>query len=205
MSCRRENNYTPDADTLIESYAFLNGDNNLQAEIVGRRVFCPRDMFQWERSEALADIVAFVERMNVAAAEQSDRDLQVKPGRNVSRVLDVLRQVCDLAKAGRGSSWCLFSAAGLGARFPSFSTFHETLRNNGPDLFARTYRGRGPVGDHRLAELPAYLSASFGDPDTRTYGPEHELSFCMFLVALFKLGRLTFADEPFIVAVIFDK
>lgn len=191
-------------DPLTETDAFPT-DDNLRVEIIGRRVFCPRDMFRWEQSEALADIVAFVERMNVASAERHGRGRTTKPGKNVSRVLDVLRQVRDWARAGRDSSWCLFSAVGLGGRFPSFGAFHEMLSENGPDLLARTYRGCGSAGDHRPAELPVYLAASFGDRDTATYGPEHELSFCMFLVALFKLGRLTFADEHHVVAVLFDK
>lgn len=86
----------------------------------------------------------------------------------------------------------------------SFDDFHDALRVRGRALLSRTYGPAGPR-DHRVAELPAYLETSFGDPETTAYGPEHELSFAMFLAALFKLGRLTHGDEPYAVNVLFDR
>lgn len=52
-------NSTTDDNFLADALA------NLKVEIISHRVYCPRDMFSWERSEAMADVVSFVERMNV--------------------------------------------------------------------------------------------------------------------------------------------
>lgn len=158
----------------------------LQVEMVGRRVFCPRDVFRWERTEAFADLMAFVERMNVAAAAGTGTDKGTGTTGNVDRALEVLLQV---------EGWTQEAST-------EFVEFHRTLHAEGRALLVRTY---GRPGDHRTLELPEYLKKSFGDPATGTYGPENELSFCMYLVALFKLHHLTCEDEPYIVAVLFDR
>lgn len=153
-----------------------------RTEIAGRRVLCPRDMVAWERSEALADVVAFVDRMNALSAAAASGP---RPAAATGDDADVLRRVGEWA-----------------AEAPCFDDFHATLRARGPALLCRAY---GRDGDHRVAELPAYLETSFGDPATVAYGPQHELSFAMFLIALFKLGRLTYRDEPYVVSALFDR
>lgn len=65
------NSTVDDDDFLADALA------HLQVEIINRRTYCPRDMFHWERSEAMADIVAFVERMNVMAKRYRSQAGQV--------------------------------------------------------------------------------------------------------------------------------
>lgn len=170
----------------------------VQVEIIGRRVHCKRDMYRWERSEAMADIVAFVDRMNLAAKRQGSRRVNASSRpKNVNRTMEVLRRVGEWAEEHEPTR----NDFTVG---PRFRRFHELLHAEGHSLLVRTYCGRRP-GDHRTVELPVYFENSFGDPDAMAYGPEHELSFCMFLAALFKLHCLDCADEPYVVAVLFDR
>lgn len=111
-------------------------------------------------------------------------------------VMEVLQNVGDWAKEHKPAC-----RAGFSVR-PSFLKFYNLLHNAGYDLLIQMY---GRKNDHRVVELPVYLENSFGDPNTMAYGLEHELSFCMFLVALFKLHHLTCADEPYIVTMLFNR
>ncbi|XP_060846011.1 LOW QUALITY PROTEIN: serine/threonine-protein phosphatase 2A activator-like [Rhopalosiphum padi] len=186
---------------------------SLPVEIVGRRVHQPRDMFDWERSEARADVLVFVHHMNdvvkrypsAAAARRRWRRRQQR-GRdcNVDKVMAVLRVVGEWAEK-RCSEPAGHDHLPMMSAAEHFGHFHGQLRAEGRALLDRTYDSGCGRADYRSVMLPAYLERSFGDPVTMTYGPAHELSFCVFLVALFKLHRLTWADEPFIVTVIFDR
>jgi len=180
---------------------------SLPVEIVGRRVCQPQDMFDWERSEARAEVLVFVQHMNDVTKRYPTaafvRQCQRSRNNNVSRSLAVLRTV---------SEWA--AKCSLPARHDNLSRaitkcfchFHGQLRADGRTLLDRTYGGHGlGRADYRDVMLPVYLEQSFGDPNTMTYGPAHELSFCAFLVSLFKLRHLTLADEPYVVTVIFDK
>ncbi|XP_029341625.1 serine/threonine-protein phosphatase 2A activator-like [Acyrthosiphon pisum] len=180
---------------------------SLPVEVVCQRVREPRDMFDWERSEARADLLVFVRHMNdvakrYPAAAAARRRRRPRPfDDNVDRAMAVLRTVGEWAVKRCGP-------AGQDDRPESaaerFCHFHSQLRADGRCLLNRTYGGRGRA-EYRDVMLPAYLERSFGDPVTMAYGPAHELSFCAFLVSLFKLHHLTWADEPFVVTVIFDK
>lgn len=191
--------YPTDGDGVTIS---SGAGDNLNVEIIGRRVFCQRDMLRWERSEALADIVAFVDRMNVVAkryrpAAKGRNNARTKTTRNVDRVLDVLR--CVAGWAEQHDSYKNDFAAGT-----HFGKFHDLLHVEGYSMLTSGVFGQRR-GDHRVVELPVYLENSFGDPTNMTYGLEHELSFCMFLIALFKLHHLTCADESFVVPVLFAR
>jgi len=165
----------------------------------------PRDMFDWERSEARADVLVFVRHMNDVAkrypAAAAARRRPRPRDDNVDRAVAVLRTVGEWAAKRCGSADQDDHPEATAERF---CHFHSQLRANGRSLLDRTYRGRGRA-DYRDVMLPAYLERSFGDPVTMAYGTAHELSFCAFLVSLFKLHHLTWADEPYVVAVIFDR
>lgn len=193
-----------DDDDAAAAIASGAGDN-LNVEIIGRRVFCRRDMFRWERSEALADVAAFVDRMNVvakryqppAAVVTAKGRRKAKSTRNVDSVLEVLSCVAGWAEQHE-------SARNDFAAGSRFGKFHALLHVDGYGLLTSGVFGRHR-GDHRVVELPVYLENSFGHPTNMTYGLEHELSFCMFLVGLFKLHHLTCDDEPYIVPVLFAR
>lgn len=173
----------------------LPARGHLSVEIIGRRVRCPRDMFRWERSAAMADVAAFVEHMNAVAKRGPPA---TGGGVNVDEAARVLSRVAGWAaehEPARGGG-------ALAAR-RCFREFHGRLRTDGRDLLMRAFATT--PGDHRAVELPVYLEHGFGDPDAAAYGPQHELSFCMYLIALFKLHRLTFADEPYVVPVLFNR
>ncbi|CAI6373221.1 unnamed protein product [Macrosiphum euphorbiae] len=180
---------------------------SLPVEMVGQRVREPRDMFDWERSEARADLLVFVRHMNdvakrypAAAAARRRRIPRPRPvDDNVDRAMAVLRTVGEWAAKRSEPAGQVEEAA-----TERFCHFHSQLRADGRCLLDQTYGGRGRA-EYRDVMLPAYLERSFGDPFTMAYGPAHELSFCTFLVSLFKLHHLTWADEPFVATVIFDK
>jgi len=179
------------------AYPFAAASAVLPVEIIGRRAHGVRDMARWERSEAVADVAAFVDRMNAVAKRHDHRSpVPADVGRNVDATMAVLGHVADWAAEYEPVNDDLFTVA------PSYRRFHDRLRADGYRLLIRTY---GRPGDHRTVELPAYFERSFGDPETNAYGLEHELSFSMFLVALFKLHCLTSADERHVVAVLFDR
>jgi len=181
---------------MPDDYPIAAAAESLPVDIIGQRVFCPRDMYRWERSEAMADIVAFVEQMNVVAGRQRPVEVfRTGATGNINKAMEVLLNVCEWAEKYEPDR----NDFTVG---PSFVKFHEVLRNDGFDFLIRTY---GSPGDHRIYELSVYLEKSFGDPETMTYGLEHELSFCMFLIALFKLHYLTCADESYVVAILFSR
>jgi len=180
---------------------------SLPVEIVGRRVCQPQDMFDWERSEARAEVLVFVRHMNDMAKRfptaASVRQRQRSRNNNVNKALMVLLTV---------GEWAAKRSLPAGhdnnprAIAESFCHFQKQLRADGRTLLHRTYGGHGNGhADYRDVMLPVYLEQSFGDPNTMTYGPAHELSFCAFLVSLFKLRHLMWADEPYVVTVIFDR
>lgn len=169
---------------------------NLPVEIIGRRVRCSQDMYRWERSEARADVTGFVERINAVAAATATATAAVDGVTdNMRRASEILWQVARWAELHRPArnDFTVVSA---------FSRFLATLRSDGHVMLVRTY---GRPAEHRTVELPVYLEKSFGDANAMEYGPEHELSFCMYLVALFKLRHLTCADEPHVVTLLFNR
>jgi hypothetical protein len=56
-----------------------------------------------------------------------------------------------------------------------------------------------------VSELAGYFSESFGNATRIDYGSGHELSFLVWLRCLDKLGRLTEADRPAVVLVVFER
>jgi len=178
---------------------------SLPVEVVSQRVREPRDMFDWERSEARADLLVFVRHMN----DVVKRYPAAVPARRRPRPCDdnVDRAIAVLRTVGEWAVKCCKPAGGDNhpeSAAERFCHFHGQLRADGRCLLDRTYSGRGRA-EYRDVMLPTYLERSFGDPVTMTYGPAHELSFCAFLVSLFKLHHLTWADEPLVVTVIFDR
>lgn len=133
--------------------------------------------------------------MNYSYCPNEIPDVPSQPS-STDRVMEVLRNVGDWAKDHKPACRVGFSVR------PSFLKFYNLLHVVGYDLLIQMC---GRQNEHRTVELPVYLENSFGDPNTMTYGLEHELSFCMFLVALFKLHHLTCADEPYIVTMLFNR
>lgn len=176
---------------------------NLPVEIVDWRVRRPLDMFDWERSESRAEVLAFVRHMNAVAKRYPSAPARRRRRRpnysaNVEKAVGVLRTVGEWAAEHCGPSQDHQTAV------ERFGDFHGQLRVDGQALLDRTYCGGGRA-DYRDVMLPVYLERSFGDPATMAYGTAHELSFCVFLVALFKLHRLTWTDEPYVITVIFNR
>lgn len=63
-----------------------------------------------------------------------------------------------------------------------------------------------PVQFHRaVPEIKEYLTESFGNSTRIDYGTGHEMSFCMFLCCLFKIGAFVAADNLAVVNKVFDR
>lgn len=56
-----------------------------------------------------------------------------------------------------------------------------------------------------IIEIQDYLIESFGNSTRIDYGTGHEMSFCMFLLCLFKIGAFTEEDAAAVVLKIFSK
>lgn len=177
--------------TADETPAAAIADRPLEA--CGPRARRPRDMSRWERSRALADVVTFVERVNRTTARGETGTPVTGADENVRAAIGVLRAVRRWAE-NCGPDDC---------ETVRFDRFHRRLRAGSRDLLSDAYAAA--PAERRAVELPEYLNRSFGDPATAAYGAEHELSFCMFLVALYELNRLTAADDPFVAPVLFQE
>lgn len=59
------------------------------------------------------------------------------------------------------------------------------------------------IDEKDLFELTTYIVDGFGNPTRIDYGTGHELSFCMFLCALYKVNMLKQSDSKAVVNVIF--
>ncbi|XP_050430705.1 serine/threonine-protein phosphatase 2A activator-like [Adelges cooleyi] len=177
---------------------------DVKVEKVQRRVHHRRDMFEWECSEAFGDIVAFMRQMNeeVQGTVQSKitiacSDQSTKPpwSSRVQMVLDILNNVHAWATHNQSDINSGYSPVSL------FQKFHKMLHSDGHTLIVQMY---GAIGSHLTVELPVYLKQSFGAPENMEYGIQHEISFTMFLIILYKLNFLTPLDEPYVVCLLFD-
>lgn len=176
---------------------------DLEIEKLGRRIFHRRHMFDWEASEAINDLTAFVCRMNeevkgtVRPLDSNAADTLIPWSSGVNVVMVVLQNVLErLAAAGDPS------VPDNGTASRNFAEFHRHIRNDSHTELVRMY---GDRCKHLIVELPVYLERSFGDPHKTQYGIEHELSFVMFLIGLYKLNCLTHSDGQFIVCSLFDR
>ncbi|XP_050535013.1 serine/threonine-protein phosphatase 2A activator-like [Daktulosphaira vitifoliae] len=174
--------------------------NDLKIEKLGRCIFHRRDMFDWESSEAINDVITFVSQMNeeIKGTIQIDNNnikhTSIPWSSKVNLVLVILQNVYERL---------IDHPSDLNNRSALyFYELHDYIRSEGHAVIVQMY---GDKGKHLTVELPVYFKRSFGDPDKMQYGIEHELSFIMFLIGLYKLNFLSSSDGQFTVCLLFNR
>lgn len=160
-----------------------------------RAVLSFEDMPVWEKSEAYYEYIGFITAMN-DAVQGISLNAQC-PRTEVTNGL--------ISMLGKLDTWLTETPPiQQPQRFgnKAFRTWYAKLKENALDLLqealpSRFYRA--------VPEIQAYLTESFGNATRIDYGTGHEMSFCMFLCCLFKIGAFLVTDKVAAVCVVFNR
>ncbi|XP_060522112.1 serine/threonine-protein phosphatase 2A activator-like [Cylas formicarius] len=145
----------------------------------------PEDMLKWDRSEAYLEYMGFIFAINNAVRGTTNSD----GSRNASQAVDKIMTLLD-----RLGHWIdEIPPIQQPQRFgnQAFRSWYNRLQTESITVLQNAL----PPNLHRaLPEIAVYLQESFGNATRIDYGTGHEISFLMFLCALFKIGFLTEAD-----------
>ena len=142
-------------------------------------------MVIWEKSLAYYDIIGFINGISTSIQ-----------GKKLSAVLEPSPIAENLAKIFVDLNRLLEETPPLDQpqRFgnKAYRDFYQKLQENALDLL----KGALPEQFHpALAEITVYFTEAFGNATRIDYGTGHELSFIMFLCALYKIKALTENDN----------
>ncbi|XP_046676544.1 serine/threonine-protein phosphatase 2A activator-like isoform X2 [Homalodisca vitripennis] len=84
----------------------------------------------------------------------------------------------------------------------AFKTWYTKVKENALDLLQEALP---PLFYRAIPEIKEYLVESFGNSTRIDYGTGHEMSFCMFLCCLFKIGAFVAADNLAVVCKVFNR
>eukprot|EP01052_Picozoa_sp_SAG31_P001339 SAG31_NODE_45_length_31062_cov_17.179957_24_plen_345_part_00 len=155
----------------------------------------PQDVSRFIGSTTYAKLVGLVNRMQKAAAGQSQAcERSTSPV--VAGVIDLL---CTL------SAWVeeippIDQAMRYGNK--AFRQWHQKLVADGPGLLSKILPTQLVPA---AVELQGYLAGSFGDPTRIDYGTGHETCFVALLLCMFELGLFTDADLSTLVLKLFPR
>lgn len=160
-----------------------------------RHVFNPPDMKIWEHSEAYMEYMGFILALNKEAAGLINTGLYSRSGvlNGIVYALDQLSMwIDDIPPVEQPQ------------RFgnKAFRLFYTKLNEEGTALLEKVT----PIVFHTaLKEIKYYFFEGFGNSIRIDYGTGHEMSFCMFLCCLFKIGALKQSDKKATVCYIFKR
>ncbi|XP_054281888.1 serine/threonine-protein phosphatase 2A activator [Macrosteles quadrilineatus] len=84
----------------------------------------------------------------------------------------------------------------------AFKTWYTKVKENALELLQEVL----PAKFHRaVPEVKEYFTESFGNSTRIDYGTGHEMSFCMFLCCLYKIGAFVAADNLAVVCKVFNR
>ena len=155
----------------------------------------PSEMKKWENSEAYYDLLGFINSICVC--------IQGKP----------LSYNCHMSTCTQKLVEMLEKFEKLAIETPpidqpqrfgnaAFKTWYKKLTEN---IFAFVKEVLPENHYEAAKELVPYLLDSFGNSTRIDYGTGHELSFVLFLMALFKIGALNKADELAVAIKVFNR
>ncbi|XP_065203435.1 serine/threonine-protein phosphatase 2A activator-like [Planococcus citri] len=152
-------------------------------------------MKEWENSEAYNEYFGFIKAMNIA--------VRGKP----------LSYECHTSEITLGIISLLKSLDQMVTETPpidqpqrfgnkAFKIWYEKLQKEAGTLLKENL----PEEFHKsLPEIADYLTESFGNSTRIDYGTGHEMSFCMFLCCLFKIGAFKEEDCVAVVNKVFNR
>lgn len=152
------------------------------------------EMARWEKSETYFDLVGFINSICMCIQGKTlSYKCQVSPV--VQKLLDMLQKFEQLAIET--------PPVAQPQRFgnSAFKSWYQKVNDNVEECLKAAL----PENLHEaLPELLPYLLDSFGNSTRIDYGTGHELSFILFLMALFKIGALRKSDELAIAIKVFN-
>lgn len=143
------------------------------------------DMDQWQKSEAYEEYVGFINALNIAVKNKSNKATCSMSG-VVSTVLELLEKL-DL--------WIdQTPPIDQPQRFgnQAFAQWLKKVTEGAEELLNEALPAKY---QNAIPELVVYLVNGFGNGTRIDYGTGHEMSFLMLLCCLFKIGALTQTDK----------
>lgn len=181
--------------TFVEAdYQNLISDDH-EFQVPKRGVFNPADMKQWEKSEAYLEYIGFVLTLNREVQSIPNNGVYSKSG-VVNGLLHVLNTLSDWIDE--------IPPIDQPQRFgnQAFRTFYNRLTQSGTELLMTSLP---EVFHTALSEIKYYFFEGFGNSTRIDYGTGHEMSFCMYLCSLFKIGALKQTDKKAAICYIFKR
>ncbi|KAK9510710.1 hypothetical protein O3M35_005445 [Rhynocoris fuscipes] len=160
-----------------------------------RAVLNPEDMSKWEKSEAYFEYLGFITAMN--------EEIKGKSCTGVYHLSPIVEAV--LALLGTFKGWVSeIPPIQQPQRFgnKAFRTWYDRLKKEADDLLNFTFPDRFHIA---LTEIKIYLIEGFGNSTRIDYGTGHEMSFCMFLCSLFKIGAFVEEDKLAVICYVFPR
>ncbi|XP_031624658.1 serine/threonine-protein phosphatase 2A activator [Contarinia nasturtii] len=150
-----------------------------------RSVKSVNDMAFWEKSTAYYDIIGFIN-----AISQAIQGKKLSTKVDASPIADNLVQVFEVLNKLVDETPPLEQPQRFGNK--AYREWFEKMKIQSPDLLKRAL----PAEFHpALIEVAEYFTESFGNATRIDYGTGHELTFIMFLCALYKIHALTESDN----------
>uniref|UniRef100_A0A069DRY4 Serine/threonine-protein phosphatase 2A activator n=1 Tax=Panstrongylus megistus TaxID=65343 RepID=A0A069DRY4_9HEMI len=180
--------------SFFTDYSHVLSDDH-QFVIPKRTIFNIEDMVMWEKSEAYFEYFGFINAMNEVAKGKTCRGQYPK-----SPAVEAILALLTTFKGWVSEIPPIEQPQRFGNK--AFRTWYERLKKEIDDLLHFTLADRFHIA---LTELKYYLQEGFGNATRIDYGTGHEMSFCMFLCGLFKIGAFTEQDKLAVVCYIFPR
>lgn len=155
----------------------------------------PSEMKKWENSETYYDLLGFINSICVCIQGKT-LSYNCQMSTCTQKLLAMLGKLEKLAMETPPINQ-------PNQRFgnSAFKDWYQKMNEN-IDIFLKEVLPESHHGATK--ELVPYLLDSFGNSTRIDYGTGHELSFILFLMALFKIGVLSKADELAVVLKVFN-
>ncbi|XP_050510462.1 serine/threonine-protein phosphatase 2A activator isoform X2 [Diabrotica virgifera virgifera] len=152
------------------------------------------DMQHWEKSEAYHEYLGFVCALNEAIKCKTNSAGSANASEEINKICSLLNSL---------DTWIdEIPPIQQPQRFgnQAFKQWFAKVKDGAAELLHSIF----PENLHKtIPEVSVYLIEGFGNATRIDYGTGHELSFLMFLCALFKIGYLKTGDGPAVAGKVF--
>ncbi|XKL68065.1 hypothetical protein PGB90_003556 [Kerria lacca] len=183
--------FKPTSGQIILPNVLLNTDH--QYVQPKKMIHSENMMTRWENCEAYYEYFGFVKAMNIAVRGKSlQQDCFISPISKgilnlISTLDNILTETPPIDQPQRFGN-------------KAFKLWYEKVKEDAQNLLKINL----PEEYHKaIIEIADYLVESFGNATRIDYGTGHEMSFCMFLYCLFKIGAFKQEDCVAVVNKIF--
>lgn len=154
----------------------------------------PSEMKKWENSETYYDLIGFINSICVCIQGKT-LSYNCQMSSCIQKLVEMLEKLEKLAI----ETPPIVQPQRFGNA--AFKIWYQKINDNAVNLLREVL----PEHLHEaVKELVPYLLDSFGNGTRIDYGTGHELSFVLFLMALFKIGALQKSDELAVAIKVFN-